>query len=57
MIKVKYPFQPIVTDGMIEKCGVHYTRMDVYKKYGITFERFVHLVVNNIWLKHYVNAG
>lgn len=38
-----------MSDAKIEKLGRYFVYHDILDRFGITFERFVYLVENNMW--------
>jgi hypothetical protein len=45
-----------VNDTRIEKLGIYFCHFEIYKRYGMTFEKFVQLVVDGLW-KEIVQGG
>lgn len=41
------------SDEQIERLGTYFVSLNIFEKYGITFDRFVQLVEANTW-KEYV---
>jgi hypothetical protein len=45
-----------MSDERLEKLGNYFCHFKIFDRYGMTFERFVELVVNGIW-KDIVKGG
>lgn len=38
-----------MSDDVLDKLGNYFVHFKILEKYGITFERFLHLYKNNLW--------
>ena len=45
-----------VPDDLLERLGTYFTYFDIQQRYGITFERFVHLNMIGAW-EHYAKTA